>query len=181
MFERFDAESRQAIAEAMIESRSRRQSIIGTEHLLLGLLEQANGSAVQALRAAEVDITELRRRLLDLIGGDRLDAQALALLGIDLDQVRDRAESRFGAGCLDSPAAAGPKGRVAFTERAKTVLTLAVRTARQLGQSRIQGEHLLLGLLDEGGGVACQALRDDGVDLAVLRRAVAARLERKAA
>jgi ATP-dependent Clp protease ATP-binding subunit ClpC len=65
-----------------------------------------------------------------------------------------------------------PSGHVPFTPRAKKVLELALREALQLGHNYIGTEHVLLGLLQEGEGVACQVLVEMGVNLPKVRARV---------
>jgi ATP-dependent Clp protease ATP-binding subunit ClpC len=79
-------------------------------------------------------------------------ARALASFGVVLDRVREQLGEMIGQG--DS----SPSGHVPFTPRAKKVLELALREALQLGHNYIGTEHVLLGLLQEGEGVACQVL-----------------------
>jgi ATP-dependent Clp protease ATP-binding subunit ClpA len=93
-------------------------------------------------------------------------ARALGSLGVRLDAVRQRVDEIIGQG------GPSPSGHIPFTPRAKKVLELALREALQLGHNYIGTEHLLLGLLREGEGVACQVLTALGVDLAVARARV---------
>ncbi len=105
--------------------------------------------------------------LLGLIGeGDGLAAQALATLGITPEAVRRKVEETIGmAGTL-------PGGSPPFTPRAKKVLELSLREALQLGHDHIGTEHLLLGLVREGEGVAVTVLVGLGADLGRVRREV---------
>lgn len=92
-----------------------------------------------------------------LVDPEGMSGQALTSCGIDSDGVRAEIVSRIGRG--SSP----PKGHIAFTPRAKNVLELSLRQALKLGDSYIGTEHVLLGLLAEGEGVAAQILTT-GVD-----------------
>ena len=92
--------------------------------------------------------------------GEGVAARALLSLGISLDAVRQRVEEIIGRG--QQPAASGP---IPFTPRAKKVLELSLREALQLGHTHIGTEHILLGLIREGDGVAAQVLLASGVDL----------------
>ncbi len=93
-------------------------------------------------------------------------AIALAQLGIRLDDVRDRVKETVG------PAGSAPTGSPPFTPRAKRVLELSLREALQLGHNYIGTEHILLGLVREGEGVAAQILASLGGDLARVRQQV---------
>ena len=93
-------------------------------------------------------------------------AMALAQLGIRLDDVRDRVKETVG------PAGSAPTGSPPFTPRAKRVLELSLREALQLGHNYIGTEHILLGLVREGEGVAAQILASLGGDLARVRQQV---------
>ena len=85
--------------------------------------------------------------------GDGVAAKALSSLGISLDAVRHQVEEIIGRG--QQPAASG---HIPFTPRAKKVLELSLREALQLGHTYIGTEHILLGLIREGDGVAAQVL-----------------------
>jgi ATP-dependent Clp protease ATP-binding subunit ClpC len=98
--------------------------------------------------------------LLGLIGeGGGVAARALESLGISLDTVRQQVEEIIGQG------EQAPPGHVPFTPRAKKVLELAFREARALDHGYIGTEHILLGLIREGDGVAAQVLVRLGADL----------------
>jgi ATP-dependent Clp protease ATP-binding subunit ClpA len=124
MFERFTDRARHAVVLAQEEARALNHNYIGTEHLLLGLLREAEGIAARALTAC----------------------------GIGIDHVRAEVERRIGRGTEE------PKGHIPFTPRAKKVLELSLREAKEHGHNHIGTEHTLLGLLREGEGVAAQIL-----------------------
>jgi ATP-dependent Clp protease ATP-binding subunit ClpA len=92
--------------------------------------------------------------------------QALASSGIELDRVRAQVGERVGRGT------AAPPGHIPFTPRAKKVLELSLREALQLGHDYIGTEHILLGLIREGQGLAAQILVALGIDLPRLRELV---------
>jgi len=98
--------------------------------------------------------------------GDGVAAQALDSLGISLDAARQQVEEFIGRGQQ------APSGHVPFTPRAKKVLELSLRESLQLGQGYIGTEHILLGLIREGDGVAAQALVVLGADLNRVRQQV---------
>jgi ATP-dependent Clp protease ATP-binding subunit ClpC len=91
--------------------------------------------------------------------GDGHAARALESLGISLDAVREQVEEIIGRG------QEAPSGPVPFTPRAKKVLELSLRESLQLGHNYIGTEHILLGLIREGDGVAAQVLVRLGADL----------------
>ncbi|HET6662794.1 MAG TPA: Clp protease N-terminal domain-containing protein [Acidimicrobiales bacterium] len=93
-------------------------------------------------------------------------ARALVSLGVKLDTVRHEVEEIIGQG--GSP----PSGHIPFTPRAKEVLELSLREAMQLGHNYIGTEHILLGLVREGEGVACQVLVKLGASLPKVRARV---------
>ena len=95
--------------------------------------------------------------------GDGIGAQALEALGISLSIVRKEIEEIIGSGGQVS------SGNIPFTPRAKKALDLALQEARDLGHNYIGTEHLLLGLVREGDGVAAQVLSKLGADLARVR------------
>jgi ATP-dependent Clp protease ATP-binding subunit ClpC len=139
MFERFTDRARRVVVLAQEEARLLSHNYIGTEHVLLGLMREADGVAAQTLEA----------------------------LGISLEAVRARVKEIIGTG-------GGPfeSGHVPFTPRAKKVLEMALREALNLGHNYIGTEHLLLGLVREGEGVAAQVLVQMGATLPVVRKRV---------
>jgi ATP-dependent Clp protease ATP-binding subunit ClpC len=138
MFERFNPQGRRVLVLAQDEARLLGHNFIGTEHILLGLLREGEGTA----------------------------AKALTSLGVGLEPVRDKIEETI------HPSGSSTTGSPPFTPRAKKVLELALREALQLGHNYIDTEHLLLGLVREGEGVAVQVLVSLGADLARVRRQV---------
>ncbi|MGH2735812.1 MAG: Clp protease N-terminal domain-containing protein [Actinomycetota bacterium] len=136
------------------------------------------------------------------------DPEALDAIGIDLDAIRRRVEEAFGPGALDRTRAAqtrrrprrgrfrlarrsrcettpgigppGLRGHIPFTPRAKKVLELALREALHLNHRHIGTEHILLGLIREGEGVAALLLSQAGIDLALVRTTVLEELGRPA-
>jgi ATP-dependent Clp protease ATP-binding subunit ClpC len=137
MFERFTDRARQALALAQEEAR-RHHSGVGTEHLLLGLIQEGEGVAAKALES----------------------------LGISLESVSQQIQEIIG------PAKQPPSGHSRFSPRAKQVLKLSLREALQLGHHYIGTEHLLLGMMREGEGVAAQVLVKLGADLSGVRQQV---------
>jgi ATP-dependent Clp protease ATP-binding subunit ClpC len=98
--------------------------------------------------------------------GEGVAAKALESLGIALADVRADVEELVGQG------PASPTGHIPFTPRAKKVLELSLREALQLGHNYIGTEHILLGLVREGEGVAAQVLQKQGADLNRVRQTV---------
>ena len=98
--------------------------------------------------------------------GEGVAAKALESLGIDLNSVREQVQEIIGQGQQ------APTGHIPFTPRAKKVLELSLREALQLGHSYIGTEHLLLGLIREGEGVAAQVLTKLGADTNRVRQQV---------
>jgi ATP-dependent Clp protease ATP-binding subunit ClpA len=98
--------------------------------------------------------------------GQGVGAKALESLGIQLEAVRAQVEEIIGQGQR------APTGHIPFTPRAKKVLELSLREAKQLGHDYIGTEHILLGLIREGEGVAAQLLVKLGADLSRTRRQV---------
>ncbi|HEV8571648.1 MAG TPA: ATP-dependent Clp protease ATP-binding subunit [Actinomycetota bacterium] len=98
--------------------------------------------------------------------GEGVAAKALESLGISLEAVRSQVEEIIGQG------QSAPTGHIPFTPRAKKVLELSLREALQLGHNYIGTEHILLGLIREGEGVAAQVLQKLGADLNRVRQQV---------
>jgi ATP-dependent Clp protease ATP-binding subunit ClpA len=184
MFERFTQAARSTVVFATEEARGMRHDFVGTEHLLLGLLHQPAEPGVEVLVRHGLDLETARaavRRLL-AVAVDDIDGAALEAIGIDLDAVTERVEAAFGAGALSRPAGGGNGGagrsrgwsRLPFTARAKKVLELSLRASQGRRDDHLGAGHLLLGIIREGGGLALVVLRDHGLDLAELERAVEA-------
>lgn len=138
MFERFTDRARRVVVLAQEEARELKHNYIGTEHILLGLIQEGEGVAAKALES----------------------------MGISLDGVRTEVVDIIGSGTQP------PSGYIPFTPRAKKVLELALREALQLGHKYIGTEHILLGLIREGEGVAAQVLVKLGADLSRVRAQV---------
>ena len=182
-FERFTEKARTAVVLAQQQARERGDDAIDTGHLLRALFAVPDNLAVMVLegfsvRRADVEADLDRCRPGDATGGTS-DASSLAALGIDLDEVRRRVEEAFGPGALDHevpPTRHGLFGRKVshgpFTPRSKKVLELSLREALRLKHRVIASEHILLGLLREGEGLAAQILAEGGVDFADIRRQV---------
>ena len=98
--------------------------------------------------------------------GEGVASKALESLGISLESVREQVQEIIGQGQQ------APSGHIPFTPRAKKVLELSLREALQLGHNYIGTEHILLGLIREGEGVAAQVLVKLGADLNRVRQQV---------
>ena len=147
MFERFSKGARAAVVAAQAEARALGHERIEPEDLLLGVAVTPGRAAdVLARHGAGADALRAARR-------PPIDPDALATIGIDLDEIRRRAEASFGPGALER-GRAGRRGHVPFTPEAKKALELALREALHLGDREIGAEHVLLGLLREGSVVA---------------------------
>jgi len=208
MFDRFNESARGVVIDAQTQARSLGHGWIGTEHLLLALLDPRSGRPATILHEAGVR----RDRVIEAIErcvGRRVvlspgDAEALHSIGIDLDAVVAAVERSFGPGALRPPPASPgrrdrrrwhPKyilrrvlrrrrrRRVAppppvrgrpgaprpFVPRSKKVLELSLRESLRLRHKHVGSEHLLLGLLNEGEGLAAQILVEAGLRLDDLR------------
>jgi ATP-dependent Clp protease ATP-binding subunit ClpA len=167
MFERFVTESRHVVVLAQQEARALRSPVIGPEHLLLGLLAQPDIPVAQTLYGRGMRVDDVRRQIDRAStlaeGGNELDQEALATLGIDLEAVRRATEANFGPGALDSKRKPTPRGHIPFTPVAKKSLELALREAVHLEHNHIGPEHLLLGLMRA----------DEGTDKGVIGRVLA--------
>ena len=143
MFERFTDEARRMVVLSQEEARLLNHNYIGTEHILLGLIREGEGTAAKALESLEISLESVRGQVEEVIG----------------------------------PGAKAPSGHIPFTPRAKKVLELSLREALQLNHDYIGTEHILLGLIREGEGVAAQVLVNLGVDLSSVRHRVIQLLE----
>ena len=179
MFERFTKDARQAVVLAQEEAVALHHGWIGTEHLLLGVL-RADGDGARLLAGFGLDAAGVRDDVVRIVGRgeDDIDRDALATLGIDLDEVRERVERAFGPGALIRRRRCRRGGighMVPFTARAKKALELTLREALNLAERDLRAEHLVLGLLREGDGVAARILAERGVTHAAVRERIAGR------
>ena len=138
MFERMTDRARRVVVLAQEEARLLNHNYIGTEHILLGLLNEGEGIGCQALARHGMSLAIARTQIVEIIG--------------------EGAES--------------PTGHIPFTPRAKKILEFALREALQLGHNYIGTEHILLGMVREGEGVAAQVLARGGLTIGPLRETV---------
>ena len=171
MFERFTAEARQVVVDAQHEARQMHAGHIGTEHLLLALLAQPGTVTAAVLTRHGLTHDAVASSVRAFLGDEGLDAAALSSVGIDLDAVRESVEATFGPGSLDAGRRT-VRGHIPFTPRAKKVLELSLREAHRRGDDYIGAEHILLGLIREGDGLAAKILTDTGLSLEALRTGV---------
>jgi ATP-dependent Clp protease ATP-binding subunit ClpA len=195
MFERFTTEARAVVTGAQEQGRELGHAYIGTEHLLLSMLAIDDGMSA-LLRARGVTLDTARAAVQQYVqrppeGLTPSDADALRAIGIDLDEVRRRLAENFGPDALARPpeepvrrrfglrrrrharpASAPGSGHIPFSPRAKKVLELSLREALRLKHRSIGTEHILLGLIREGEGLAALILSRAKVDLGELRRVV---------
>lgn len=187
MFERFTGEARVVVISAQEQAREMRDPFLGVEHLLLAMLDGPvrdglDGLGLGAGVLADHGVTA--RAIRGQLVVDHLDPDALATLGIDLDEVRRAAEQQFGPGALSGRAKSVrdmPKGHIPFTKRAKKVLEYSVREAVRLGSDRIDSAHLLLGILREERESGGRLLERAGIDVEALRTDAERRAGRQAA
>jgi ATP-dependent Clp protease ATP-binding subunit ClpC len=140
----FTPRAQQVLALARKEADRFHHNYVGTEHLLLGLINLGQGVAVNVLQK----------------------------MGLDLETVRSAVEKQVGKGT-----AAKPTGNIPYTPRVKKVLALAGKEAKALNHSYVGTEHILLGLLREGDGVAARVLKSLDVDIERCRDEILSELD----
>src|SRR5271156_2904649 len=185
MFERFTDKARKVVFLAKGKATERGDDQIRPVHMLYGLAA-ADGGAARVLAALGVDPAAVDRELGRGGGAPRPadvaasgDAEALAAIGIDLDEIKRRIEDSFGPGALERvpPIPRGPlnwTGRLPLAESSKLALAVALKEARALHHTYIGTEHVLLGLLrvaerQPHADFAAVTLRDLGLDPARVR------------
>ena len=190
MFEQFSDRARRVVSLALAKAKEQGDDQIRPVHLLYGLTA-AEGVAARALTALGVDTAAVEHELGRTPGGARRetasdDAEALAAIGIDLEEIRRKIEESFGTGALERVPLT-PKGPLTWTGRlplsdlAKLSLALSVREARALHHKYIGTEHVLLGLIrmaerDPHAEFAATTLPDLGLDPAAIRDRVLAEI-----
>jgi ATP-dependent Clp protease ATP-binding subunit ClpA len=190
MFERFTKQAREVPIGAQRHARDLGHPYIGTEHILLGLLDDASGAPATILGRAGLTHERVKADIQRFVDGTAMqlgdaDAHALESIGIDLDAVKAKLEETFGPDALQPTfyeerrglfgrrrrvARVPPLGHIPFTPRSKKVLELSLREAIRLKHKFIGSEHILLGLIREGEGLAMKILVDAGVDLPEVTR-----------
>jgi ATP-dependent Clp protease ATP-binding subunit ClpA len=157
----FTAKARTAVGLAVRSAHASGSAVVGTEHLLAGLLAEGTNLALVILNSMEIEPDVLR--------------SALAAAGVTFPtpETPDRAGPGAGAG----PGRAGQdRGALRFSGPAANALELAVTEAVGLGHNYIGCEHLLLGLASETEGTGGAVLRDLGAEPRPVRRAMTAAL-----
>jgi ATP-dependent Clp protease ATP-binding subunit ClpC len=179
VYDRFTELAKRAMVAARDAADSLGHDFIGTEHMLLGLAQTA-GAASEALRAHGLELARTRaavERVLREAGASssagRAAAEALSTLGIDVAEIRRRADSTFGPGVFRYP-------RPAFSLRLKQAIQAALEQARESGGERIDTEHLLLALLSDSGDTAISVLTHMGIEVRALRQTVLDGMARQA-
>ncbi len=229
MFERFSDKAKQVLLLANKEARNLNHNFIGTEHMLLGLIQEKDGLACRALRRLGLTMEEIRAKILEIIpkgdsegdtkassktqeahdkpkGEDEsikniedyiddnyIDAakKSIEELALPENASADVADGESKDSESNDPDVSNPdindstskdsdpqdpqdKKSLQFTPRAKKVLELSLKEALSLNHNHIGTEHLLLGIVSEGQGVAAQTLIKLNCDLPKVRQAVVA-------
>lgn len=178
MFERFTGPARQIVRRAVGEAASLDHGRVGTEHMLLAMIDEPVGTAGVVLRAAGLEhgaVRDLvRRRTSGLLNSD--DVEALRTIGIDADAVLRKMTESFGPAAVSGRR---QQGRGQFDDAAKLALQRALGSAIKRHAGGIGTEHLLLGLL-VGDCTATAVLVDAGVDRDRLRANLLAELGKAA-
>lgn len=175
MFERFTTSARESVTRALEIARAEGASEVGSGHVLLGVVGDGTTTAGRALDRLGIAPDSLAACLRTL-GADRLDAEALAGVGVDLDAVRAQVEATFGPGALDAPLEPGRRtpSRPPFDAAAKKMLELALREAIRFRTKRLDTGHLLLAAARADGSTAQRALVWFGPDRTAVEEAVVA-------
>lgn len=142
MFGRFTERAQKVLALALEEAVRLGHKDIGTEHVLLGLIREGDGIAAKALQS----------------------------LGLGLDKIQSEVESLIGRGTEQTGNANNYTPN--YTPRAKKVIELSMDEARKLGHTYVGTEHILLGLIREGEGIAARIMNNLGVSLNKARQQV---------
>jgi ATP-dependent Clp protease ATP-binding subunit ClpA len=188
MFERFTDKARKVVSLALAKAKERGDDQIRPAHMLYGLAA-ADGVAARVLTALGVDAAAVDRELRRPAGPLGLpdeetagDAEALAAIGIDLDEIKRKIEESFGPGALERAPLTprGPlnwTGRLPLAQESKLTLALALKEAQALHHAYIGTEHVLLGLVRVAerhphGDFAAVTLPDLGLDPADVRTRV---------
>lgn len=155
IFNRFARGTRACVEAALEEARTLGHDSVGDEDLLLGILRANEGVAAEALSLLGVNLEAAREQ------SEMMAAEALASVGISLENIRREAGEAF-----DMRISEGR--RIPFSPRAKKVLERSLKEAVRLRDSHIGTEHVLLGILGNTDGTAVRMLARMGVSTVVL-------------
>ena len=155
MFNRFVKEARACVEASVEEARTLGHDSIGDEDLLLGLLRAEEGVAAESLSSLGVTLEGGREE------SEKMASEALSSVGISLEDIRHEAGEAFDMSISNNH-------RIPFSPRAKKVLEQALREAARLRDNFIGTEHILLGIMDNGDGMAVRMLARLGVSPEVL-------------
>lgn len=172
IFVTYRKDAHRTLDVARLEAKNLNHNYIGTEHLLLALTVSHFGVASSDLAECGITETDLKAQVIHEIGAEEerlteIDAEALAGIGIDLEEVRRRLEEAFGASALDTPPPC-PTG-TPFTDKVMRALRGTSRHARRLGHRRVGPEHLLLALMDDESTLAVRLIKRLGTSPDKLR------------
>lgn len=187
MFEHFDDEARAVMLQADVDARRLGHDYLGCEHLLLALSSSDTdlSRVLAGLGLTPAAVEAVMLRVLGTPGTP--DREALASIGIDLEQVRAKVEANFGPGTLPNPPSptfrhcwarghrcrTGPnRAQLPFTSRAKNCLELALAEARTMGHQHICVDHLALALTAMPRGLAPEIFAGVGVTPIQVRAAI---------
>jgi AAA lid domain-containing protein/KAP-like P-loop domain-containing protein/ClpA/ClpB-like protein/ATPase family protein associated with various cellular activities (AAA) len=158
MFERFTDRARRVVVLSREEARTSGRAHIDTEHLLLALIDEGEGVGAKALLNLGVSLDAAR--------------EEIASLGGQAEPVEDAGSLEESVEEVDSEGTSPSSRHIPFTPRARNAISLSLNEALQAGHDYIGTEHILLGLIHEGEGVAAQVLVKLGADLDQVRRQV---------
>jgi ATP-dependent Clp protease ATP-binding subunit ClpC len=139
MFEKFTERARKVMSLSRQSAQRENSEFIGTEHILLGLIEEGGGVACKVLKILKVEPQKITDEVKKMLTTDR-SSMPVAIMG-----------------------------QLPFSPRSKRVIELAGEAMAQLGNDVVGTEHLLLGILKENEGIAAQALINLGFKLDVVR------------
>ena len=160
LLSRVSSDVKAVLTEAQDEARRLGHGYIGTEHLLIALLDRATSPGVAEVRRQGLVAGVVRRTAVEVFEATENaapyvpDEESLAAVGVDLREVRKRVEAEFGAGSMPMRMGAPP-----FTPRAKDAVEAAVAIADGAGRGVAGEDDLLLGILGDEGSVGSRSLR----------------------
>ena len=152
-YKHFTEPARKAMWLATNEAQRLGHNYVGTEHLLLGLAREGEDVAARVLSSSSFDVAQARAQLLAILKQGQENSVLASMMKLAISQAEIVIAGR----------------QSVMTPRAKKVIELAVTEAQRLGQDYIGTEYLLLGLLDEGEGLAVGILENLGINLQDLR------------
>ena len=170
MYERFTEHARTVMQIAAQEAKRLQYDYLGTEHVLIGLVSEDGGMAAKVLKSLDVDVEMIRRDVENLALNPPDVFASIARLSIDVNEIASKDEiEQFKKMYAERRRDILASGNLPLAPRVKSVIEHSLEEAITLRHNIVSTGHILVGLLREQEGVACQILMNHGLTLQAVR------------